>query len=272
MDFDGTLKPLENPVSGEDKRALQILGDRGLTRVIATGRTIKTFMKDWEPAIAIDYLISSTGLGISKFNLDGPAELLVSRSFDPETAAAAIDLAKEVNLGFFLSFPPPETHVFYYSRPEKDEPSCFTVRLTQYEMYGSPYRGERDFPLAQVLIMGTPQTIAKLRSRFDALVPPVSTVISTSPYGDGAHWLEIYPPQVSKGHAAAKLASLLGLDNTQAVALGNDFNDRELLDWAGISYISSQAPLELKSLYRPMPPAGKGPLAFVLDQLEKKWQ
>jgi 3-deoxy-D-manno-octulosonate 8-phosphate phosphatase KdsC-like HAD superfamily phosphatase len=65
---------------------------------------------------------------------------------------------------------------------------------------------------------------------------------------------------------------MLGKDEKDCVALGNDYNDRELLDWAGTSFISSEAPNELISLYHLMPPAGFGPLAFVLDKLQKSIQ
>jgi hydroxymethylpyrimidine pyrophosphatase-like HAD family hydrolase len=263
-DFDGTLKPTDKPVSEKDLQALDTLGSLGVTRVVATGRTIETFLEDWNPDIRIDYLISSTGLGTSVFGPEGPRELLVSHTFTEEDANKAIEAAESIGLGFFLSFPPPEAHRFYIKHPEKDTLSCFSLRADKYDSSSSPYRGERGFPMSQVLIMGSPELMARTRSIFKEQMPHLSFVISTSPYGDGAHWLEVYPPGVSKGKAAENLAGTLGFSSKDVVALGNDYNDIDLLSFAGEAFISSEAPPDLRKLYRNIPPAGTGPLAYVL--------
>ncbi|MDR1039751.1 MAG: HAD hydrolase family protein [Deltaproteobacteria bacterium] len=271
-DFDGTLKPFEAPVAHADVEALKTLGRLGCVRVVATGRSIATFMKDWDPAFEIDYLISSSGLATSRFGPEGPQELLTTREFTDSQARLAIGIARSLGLGFFLALPPPKTHRFFYFRPDGLVPSCFDARIQYSEGNAAPWDGSLESPLAQTLVMGEPSVMREAERRFHAEAPALSTVVSSSPYGDGALWLEIYPPEVSKGKAAASLAASLGLGAWEAVALGNDFNDDDLLQWAGRAFVSSEAPESLKALYPNVPPAGRGPLAYVAGKLVPGFQ
>jgi hydroxymethylpyrimidine pyrophosphatase-like HAD family hydrolase len=266
-DFDGTLKPFRAPVSPEDVEALKTLGKLGVVRAVATGRSITTFMRDWDPSFEIDYLISSSGLATSRFGPEGPTDLMASKEFTPPLAKRAIDIARSLGAGFFLAPPPPETHRFHYSAPKGVAPPSFEARIRYGEGDGGPWDGDESRTYAQILVMGDPPSMREAERRFHAEAPALSTVVSTSPYGDGSMWLEIYPPEVSKGQAAAVLAAGLGMGAWEAVAMGNDYNDEDLLQWAGRAFVSSEAPERLKALYPNMPPAGRGPLAFVAGHL-----
>jgi hydroxymethylpyrimidine pyrophosphatase-like HAD family hydrolase len=267
-DFDGTVKPLNGPVSREDILAVQELGRLGAVRAVATGRSIKTFLRDWDPLFEIDYLISSSGLAISRFGPEGHAALLSSHQFTPSQAEAAVAVARSAGMGFFLALPPPETHLTFWQKPPSGTvPSCFEARILHSGGDTSPWDGDGGRTLAQVLVMGAPPQVRVAESRFRSETPDLSLVVSSSPYGDGALWLEIYPAGVSKGIAAATLAASLGIPAQDAVALGNDYNDEDLLAWAGTAFVSSDAPETLKILYPGMPPAGQGPLANVAGRL-----
>ncbi|MDR2350935.1 MAG: HAD hydrolase family protein, partial [Deltaproteobacteria bacterium] len=215
----------------------------------------------------IDYLISSSGLGTSSFGPSGHQELLSSASFSDSDARLAIEAATELGLGFFLGFAPPEAHNFFYEFPKAGgAPSCFATRVNHAGTNARPWKGERDFPMAQVLLMAPPDLMPGVRKRFGELAPGLSQVLCTSPYGDGCQWLEVYPEGVSKGRAAERLARSLGLGAGDAVALGNDHNDTDLLAWAGDAFVSSDAPESLKALHENMPRAGEGSLDYVLKR------
>jgi hydroxymethylpyrimidine pyrophosphatase-like HAD family hydrolase len=266
-DFDGTVKPFGEPVSPADIEALAALGRLGAVRAVATGRSIHTFMRDWPRDMELDYLISSSGLAVSRFGPEGPGELLSSREFTPEQARQAVDAAEDAGLGFFAALPPPETHRSFYRSPPGPAPTCFGQRVAHSEGHAVPWEGMEGLRLAQLVVMGDPPRVREAEGLFRRRCPGLSTVVSGSPYGDGALWLEVYPQGVSKGRAAAGLADSLGLGPEDAVALGNDFNDQDLLEWAGRAFVSSEAPEALRSLFRTAPPAGRAPLAYVAGRL-----
>jgi hydroxymethylpyrimidine pyrophosphatase-like HAD family hydrolase len=273
MDYDGTLLPFQGKIADADIEASRALGRLGAVRAVATGRSVETFRKDWDPSFEVDYLISSSGLGLSKWGPEGHVELLESKEFAPVQARLAVELAREADLGFFLALPPPDTHRSFFQPPEgRPAAASFLARVKHSGDFVSPWDGSLERPLGQALVMGEAEIVRELEKRFHAEAPGLSTVICSSPYGDGTLWLEIYPGGVSKGQTAARLAARLGLAASDAVAMGNDFNDEDLLRWAGRAYVSEDSPEPLRTLYRRMPPAGRGPLAYVTKRLVSGWQ
>ncbi|MDR2352684.1 MAG: HAD family hydrolase [Deltaproteobacteria bacterium] len=269
MDFDGTLKPLDQPVHPLDLQVLKFLGDQGIYRVIATGRSINTFLKEWNPLISIDYLISSSGIATSKFSLEGHLEILQKSTFTASDADNALQIARELELSFCVSPPPPEAHLFYYLGPPHGElPFSFRARVRQYQGWAFPFSGDLHFPLGQILIIGSQENIQKAADLIRAKAPTLSFVTTFSPYGDPDFWLEIFPPGISKGNAAATLAQSLNLEPHDALALGNDFNDQALLEWAGLAFICPGAPNLLLEKFKNIP-LGEPPLHYILHNYFK---
>ncbi len=268
-DFDGTIKPEGGaPVLPADLEALRELGRRGWFRVVATGRSLFSFVTAWEPGLEFDALIFSSGAGLCAWGAMGPGPLLTARVFEPDQARAALTAALSLGFGFFAYHAPPDNHHFYYHRPLR-EPKGFARRLEIYAVQARPWRqAYLDHPverLSQVLLMVPAERADEVQAGFLHLAPGLSVVQASSPFGDGHLWLEIFPPGVSKGRAAADLATRLGLSAGRAVALGNDYNDRDLLQWAGRPFVTADAPPELRALYPAMLPAGLGGLARVAE-------
>jgi hydroxymethylpyrimidine pyrophosphatase-like HAD family hydrolase len=266
MDFDGTVKPLGKNVSPEDLDALQAIGEAGGVRAVATGRSIRTFEADWEPGFEIDYLISSAGLALSRWGKGGLVETEEIRSFSPEDAELAVKTAVGLGVGFAFCFPPPRTHAFYYQLPPFPAPPSFHAMITQADREPHPWKGEAGFGLGQIILIGETGLVREKAEVFKKAMPWLSYAFTRSPYLDGALWLEVYPPGVSKGQAAARLSARLGFSAQEAAALGNDYNDADLLDWAGTSYISAGGPADMLPAHNKMPPAGSAPLKYVLQR------
>ncbi|KXS55871.1 MAG: hypothetical protein AMR96_05965 [Candidatus Adiutrix intracellularis] len=268
-DFDGTIKPDEpsDPVAAGDLEALRELGRRGWFRAVVTGRSLFSFVTTWTPDLELDGLIFSSGVGLCLWEAQGPGPLRLARTFTPAEAETALKAAQTLGFGFFAYLAPPDSHHFYYLAPPVP-PAGFLKRLKMYAPQSRPFTENYWTnpptlrpPLSQLLIM-VPITVAnQIETEFSRLAPGLSYLRSSSPFGDGCQWIEIFPPNVSKGQAAAILAERLGLSSSQAVALGNDYNDRDLLSWAGRAFVTRDAPTELLGLYRTIDPAGFGGLA-----------
>ena len=61
--------------------------------------------------------------------------------------------------------------------------------------------------------------------------------------------IEIFAPEVSKSGAAAWLAASCGIAREEVCAVGNDYNDEDLLSWAGRAYVVGNAPPALRSRF-----------------------
>ncbi|MEZ5086943.1 MAG: HAD family hydrolase [Tessaracoccus sp.] len=95
---------------------------------------------------------------------------------------------------------------------------------------------QREVSLDEVLSQGAVKLVAKVprvpaeevyAAALELKVPGCEPVIS------GAPWLEVARAGVTKASALAKVASHLGIDATEAVAIGDNINDVAMLRWAG---------------------------------------
>ena len=65
IDLDGTTLPRGwNSLSEENKKALEEAGRAGITRVLATGRSVFSFRNALPEGLPIDYMVFSSGAGI----------------------------------------------------------------------------------------------------------------------------------------------------------------------------------------------------------------
>jgi hydroxymethylpyrimidine pyrophosphatase-like HAD family hydrolase len=74
--------------------------------------------------------------------------------------------------------------------------------------------------------------------------------LATSPLDGKTAWIEIFPPDTSKGTALRWLAKHTGVDLSATIAIGNDYNDTDMLETVGTAYVVANAPDELKTRFR----------------------
>ena len=60
--------------------------------------------------------------------------------------------------------------------------------------------------------------------------------------------LDLLPPGVSKGSALERLAARLGVDRKETMAIGDNWNDVVMLEWAGQGIVMANAAAELRAL------------------------
>jgi Cof subfamily protein (haloacid dehalogenase superfamily) len=60
--------------------------------------------------------------------------------------------------------------------------------------------------------------------------------------------LDLLPLGVSKGYALERLAARLGVDRQETMAIGDNWNDQEMLEWAGQGIVMANAAPELRAL------------------------
>lgn len=280
FDFDGTVKPRTGPVAELDKQALRRCGEYGWVRVVVTGRSLYSFTLDWEPDLAIDYLIFSSGLGVAAWGPEGRGEIIKTGGFSQEQAQAVVLALAESAQGFFAHGGPSLTEGRLLFRPPRENNPDFQRRLASYRGLGpavwpkaasiaAGFESARQYlgTFNQFLVMAALERAESLESLFRARLGNLVSIIKvSSPLGGPYRWLELMPPGVCKSAGASFLAGKLGLAGPHTIAFGNDYNDQDLLDWAGRAYITSDAPRELTKLYPARPPAGEGGLAKIIDE------
>jgi hydroxymethylpyrimidine pyrophosphatase-like HAD family hydrolase len=78
------------------------------------------------------------------------------------------------------------------------------------------------------------------------------------------------PPGVSKGTALERLAGRLGVGRKETMAIGDNWNDVDMLEWAGQGVMMGNAARELRTMakmrgWKQAPPNDREGVAVVLE-------
>lgn len=118
----------------------------------------------------------------------------------------------------------------------------------------------------KVIYSGLPHHISKVKKHFESMTDPDLTLMSSSVAS-----FEILARDTHKGTALMKLAEILGIDKTHTGAIGDYFNDFDMLKTVGVPSCCGQAPKELKEISEFVScHCNKGAVADFLEYIEKK--
>ena len=249
-DLDGTLLDADARLGPANRRALERLGEIGSLRVVATGRSLHSAERVLDAGFPIDYLVFSSGAGILEWR---SRELLAAHDMQSADAQGALELLLGKALAFMAHLGVPDNHHFYYHRPPgraADGNPDFDRRCARYADFAQPLDGRAldGLRVSQLLAIEAPGS----DSHYDALVTELdhlNVVLTTSPLDHRSRWIEIFPPTASKSQASEWLRDRYGVAHHDVVAVGNDYNDRDLLEWAHYSYVVANAAPSLRARY-----------------------
>jgi hydroxymethylpyrimidine pyrophosphatase-like HAD family hydrolase len=245
-DLDGTLLDSRHGLGADNRRTLDELGRRGIVRVISTGRSLFSALSVLPPDAPIDYLCHSSGAGIVSW--PGREALRVVNMPAPDAAALTLELlARDVD--FMLHFAIPDNHHFYAHRTRRSN-ADFERRLARYSAYSSALALPLPDPraMSQALVIEPPPGPGR-HAELALALPGFQVIRTTSPLDGASTWIEIFPRGVNKAAAAAWLWESSRRSALECVAVGNDYNDLDLLDWADHAFVVGNAPAELCARY-----------------------
>ncbi len=255
-DLDGTLLGPERTISEDDRRALFALGEVGIVRAVATGRSIFSLKRLDLSALPIDFLIVSSGAGV----LAHPSgRLLHAVSMEKADVQRACRALCELGFDFMIHDPIPETHRFGYVALTADNPD-FTARIELYRDVARPVATPPEAlgKATQLVAILPPGDAAEGVEAVQRALPRLTVIRTTSPLDGRSTWIEILPPGVSKASGAAWLAERLGIPQRLTAAVGNDYNDLELLAWVQTAFVTQNAPEELRRRFATVPANSRG--------------
>ncbi|HZW44589.1 MAG TPA: HAD hydrolase family protein [Dermatophilaceae bacterium] len=233
LDLDGTTIQHDGSLSPAVRQAVSEVAEAGFHVVIATGRAILAAM----PLIADlglehGFAVCSNGAVTLELDPDQPDgyRILETVTFDPAPALEmlrgswpdAVVAVEELGVGFKVSAPFPDG--------ELDG----EVRVVPWEELGSS-------PATRVTFRSPTGTAED----FLALVERIGLHEVSYSVGFTA-WLDINPEGVSKASALELIRRRLGVEPVHTVAVGDQRNDIEMLQWAARGVAMGNAPDEVK--------------------------
>lgn len=248
-DLDGTFLRNDKSISKENIDALHSLGEKGILRVIATGRNLKKTKEVIATDVPFDYIVFSSGAGVYDLKLD---KLIYHQNLREEMVQQLANFLISCDLNFHLFKPVPENYKCWYHRG--------SVPCSEFESYFDFHQSHSeplpvDVPLnseaCQFLVVfpNNLERFLKLKMEIETLFPEVKVVRTSSPLETGYIWMEIFHESVSKGNGVKFVCDTLQIEHESTLGIGNDFNDLDLLEFTNYSYIVDNGPQEMKERF-----------------------
>lgn len=250
-DLDGTFLKNDKSISPENLKMLCSLGEKGIVRVIATGRNLKKTMDVIPVETPFDFIVFSSGAGVFDHR---NKQLLYHQNISRDIVRNLSDFLIDRDLNFHLFRPVPDNHQCWFHRG--------SVRCEEFENYFN-YLQTVPEPLPEIKAIDTEacqflvvfpnnlQRFLSLQQEIESRFSEVKVVRTSSPLETGYIWMEIFHQSVSKGNGVRFICDSMQIDHTDTLGIGNDFNDLDLLEFTNYSYIVDNGPEELKIRFRP---------------------
>lgn len=248
-DLDGTFLKNDKSISKENLDALHLLGEKGILRVIATGRNLRKTLEVIDESIPFDYIVFSSGAGVYERK---NKSLIFHQNLNQQIVQQISDFLITLDLNFHLFKPVPENHSCWYHRG--------SLTCSEFESYFDFHKYHSEpFPLTQkieseacqflVVFPNDLERFLNLKQEIEQLFPGVKVVRTSSPLETGYIWMEIFHESVSKGNGVKFVCDSLQIEHEYTMGIGNDFNDLDLLEFTNYSYIVENGPPEMKEMF-----------------------
>ncbi len=244
-DLDGTLLDNKGNLSAKNRETLLWLGEKGVVRVVATGRNYFSFNRLNILNFPIDYLLFSSGSGIMNFHT---REILHASHIPAIEVSLIIKVLLNMKVNFMIHDLVPDNHRFlYYDTGTRD--TDFHQRIDVYKGHALPLTiSPPNYSNACQALAIIPPRLELLEEVRDKL--NLFRIIRTSSPLDGKSiWVEIFPHNVSKGHGVSWLCKQIGISEKECIGIGNDYNDLDMLETVAYPFVVKNAPDELKQVF-----------------------
>jgi len=174
-------------------------------------------------------------------------EIIKSSNLCPHQSIKAFNALQSQKLDFCIQEKIPRNHYFRYVK-NNAENEDFNKRISLYAEFASEIKPDefRAMTYCQMIAITDNQIGKSLFPEIVNELKDLKVIRSTSPLDGKSFWIEIFNPKVSKANGSKFIASIHQIDNENIMALGNDYNDIDLLRWAYYPCILDNAPVEMK--------------------------
>lgn len=259
-DIDGTLNNKLRKLPWRNEQAIKRFVEMGGRFTLASGRNPESMKKhfkrlpiDGTPAVVIN------GAGLYDFQKE---EMIYFSAMSNEGMSLAIEAAKKyrsvdvivvakdiiyiTGMGWFGKF--------FVSADNLTHKHIKNIDDVPKENWG------------KVIFSGIPFTISKIKKHFESMTDPDLTLMSSSIAS-----FELLARNTHKGTAVMKLAEILGIEHSHTGAIGDYFNDFDMLKTVGVPACCGQAPKELKEVSEFVAcHCNNGAVADFLEYIENK--
>jgi 5-amino-6-(5-phospho-D-ribitylamino)uracil phosphatase len=247
LDIDGTLLDSASAMPEANRQAVEAAVARGIEVALVTGRRFDFALPIAQQlACPLMMIVNNGALLKSK---DGTTHLrhLLPR----ETAHAVLQCTPGFREGTAVIFDRPHENQVVYERIDWENPQRKSYFLRNRDFLGqlSPLEESLTEDPIQVMFTGPVAIMRQAEKVLDSAHDRARFALAVTYYESRDFGMvDVLHPRCSKGAMLAEWTALRGLAREEVMAIGDNFNDREMLEFAGLPIVMGNSVPELKEL------------------------
>lgn len=238
LDMDGTLLRSDHSVSDETIRKIRTLTAEGVLVVLVSARPVNAVLPTFRniglpeqtPLVTLNgsYIVQS-GEPILDVRIDLGTTARVTQEVRPYKATIAYYLQREWYSEVKDAWTDHEQKIM-------DVP----VRVFPIDSLIEEWAGRNIGP-NKMMVMSEPENINQIQSHLRTLYDGRLNI-----YPSKATYLEVMDSRGSKANAVRFVSERMGLDPSEVIAMGDNYNDIGMIEYAGIGVAMGNAPDDIK--------------------------
>ncbi len=258
LDLDGTTLQPDATLSERTCKAIAAVVAQGVLVVLASARPPRSMQPYYEELGLSSPLIAYNGALV----VDGEGKTIFQQNLNPSMAREVVALLRERQPGANISLECDD--IWHIDKVDDDLRTAllrFRIEAPHSEGRVDTVLLSDDLGITKVLFP-CGDAVLTLAAEFQEAFGQRATCIPT---GD---LVEIVAEGVSKGAAAARLCDHLNISPHNVIAMGNDYNDVPMLEFAGLAIAVDNAPDGVKEVaHHIAPPNWEDGVAVALEAL-----
>ncbi|MBB3112946.1 hypothetical protein FHS18_005048 [Paenibacillus phyllosphaerae] len=235
IDIDDTLLTDELVVTEGTKAALKAAAEQGVFVTLATGRMFPSAQKI-AAQIELNVPIITYQGSLVKTLFD--EQVLYERSVPKDAAKELFAFCQEHNLHLQLYI---DDILYVQEDNEKARRYSFLSKIPC--VVEPDYDTLLEQPSTKMLIIDDPDYLDEMAAKLAPLIGDRVHITKSKP-----HYLEFTHKEGTKGHAIAFMAEHIGCTLDEVIAIGDSWNDHEMIEVAGLGVAMGNALPKLKEL------------------------
>ncbi len=268
IDLDGTLLNKEDKVSKYNQDVIKKLKSNGIKVAVITGRRFISMMdvvKDLN--IELPYICFNGGMVVNQKN----HEIIYKETLDKRISKKIILEMKEKDIPIFIykaEVDGPST--FYFNTGSHPRVKRYIEFETKRNQIAPIKELDKEFDFSPICIksFGHFEDIESVKYLKEKYNHESLTWLQTVGVNERTHYLELYPSKANKANGLKWLSKKYNIKKSDIIAIGDNLNDLEMLQWAGLGIAMGNAHPKVKEVADLIAPdADKDGVGKVLEEV-----
>lgn len=239
VDIDGTLVNSQREITSEVYQAIQEAKAAGVKVVITTGRPIAgvtQLLADLNLNQKGDYVITFNGALVQDA---ATGEELVKETLTYDDYLELELLARKLGVHMHAI----TKDGIYTANRNIGKYTVYEAHLVNMPVFYRTPEEMADKEIVKIMFIDEPELLDKAIAQIPKVFSEQYTLVKSQPF-----YLEVVKKTVSKGNAISHLADKLGIDMADTMAIGDEENDRAMLEVVGNPVVMANGNPELKKI------------------------